>query len=164
MSVLALRAGSRAAALYGMGPGVGQEGWLGWCSSGFLSFCVLFVICPTCLCTQLFLVPYSFFVFSLEEMFVQGRAQQRSVPSPTCLNAGRESGGRMGWRWGESREREIVRKTRACWWRKGCRDGWTDRCTREQRTAADAPASRQLSPSVPPLDPSPPGSGASDNG
>ena len=163
MSVLALRAGSRTAPLYGMGPGVGQERWLGWCCLGFLSFCVLFIICPPCLCTQLFLVPYSFFVFSLEEMFVQGRAQQRSVPSPTCLNAGRESGGRMGWRWGESRERESE-KDQGLLVEKGCRDGWTDRCTREQRTAADAPASRQLSPSVPPLDPSPPGSGASDNG
>ena len=29
---------------------------------GFWSFCILSIICPSCVCTQLFLVPYSFFV------------------------------------------------------------------------------------------------------
>ena len=47
---------------------------------------------------------------------------------------------------------------------RGCRAGWTDRCLREQRTAADPPASRQVSPIVPPLNPSLSGSGASDSG
>ena len=30
---------------------------------GFWSFCILFIICPNGACTQLFLVPYRFFVF-----------------------------------------------------------------------------------------------------
>ena len=30
---------------------------------GFWSFCILSIICPNCACTQLFLVPYGFFVF-----------------------------------------------------------------------------------------------------
>lgn len=164
MSVLALRAGSRTGSLYGMGPGVGQERWLGWCCLGFLSFCVLFMICPPCLCTQLFLVPYSFFVFSRwRRCLAKGGHSSEVSQVPACLNAGGESGGRMGWGWGESHERESE-KDQGLLVEKGCRDGWTDRCTREQRTAAGPPASRQLSPSVPPLDPSPPGSGASDNG
>ena len=68
------------------------------------------------------------------------------------------------WDGGGGRAVRETEKDQGLLLEKGCRDGWTDRCTREQRTAADAPASRQLSPSVPPLDPSPPGSGASDNG
>ena len=73
----------------GVGPGVGQEWWLKWAAHplvvlsarglrrtllllpapqkwqlGFWSFCILlFIICPKCACTQLFLVPYIFFVF-----------------------------------------------------------------------------------------------------
>ena len=82
----------RAGPLYGVrvgggGPGVGQEGWLRLSAHplggavcrvhvqypafapdtllllGVWSFCILFIICPNCTCSQLFLVLYSVFVF-----------------------------------------------------------------------------------------------------
>ena len=64
----------------------------------FQSFCIfLSITCPKCSCTQLFLVPYSFFVFcpwrrclsrcilSLEEMFVLGAAKHPRSQVPACL-------------------------------------------------------------------------------
>lgn len=50
-------------------------------SRALWSLCIsLSIILPSCTCTQFFLVPYSFSVFSLEEeMFVQVQALQQRV-------------------------------------------------------------------------------------
>ena len=49
----------------------------------FLVFCIfLSIICPNCACTQLFFVPYSFFVFCCSR-FVQMQALQQRVPGPS---------------------------------------------------------------------------------
>ena len=51
---------------------------------GFWSFGILLSIrCPNCTCTQLFLVPYYFFVFCwLKAVFVQVQALQQRVLGP----------------------------------------------------------------------------------
>ena len=55
----------RVRVVQGSGRGVAQVVCLSpwWCYVGFWSFCILFIICPNCTCTQLFLVLCSFFVF-----------------------------------------------------------------------------------------------------
>lgn len=47
----------------------------------FWSFCILSVICPNWMCRQLFLIPYSFFVFCYSRRF-QVQAPQQRVPGP----------------------------------------------------------------------------------
>ena len=50
---------------------------------GMVILYLVVIICPNCTCTQLFLVPSSFFVFCcLEEAFVQMQALQPWVPGP----------------------------------------------------------------------------------
>ena len=52
-------------------------------SWAFWSLCVLLSrICPTCVCTQLFLVPYSFFVFSCSGDVCPGSSTAAKDPSP----------------------------------------------------------------------------------
>ena len=57
------------------------------CQLCFWSLCILlFIICPNCACTQLFLVPYSFFVFCCLRRRVFGRKQCSKGPQVTaCL-------------------------------------------------------------------------------
>ena len=52
----------------------------------FWSFCILsFIICPSCSCMQLFLVPYCFFVFCCSRrLFPKAKGPGSQVPG--CLN------------------------------------------------------------------------------
>ena len=89
------RAGPLNGVRVGAGPVVRPEGWAvcrdrarspafaphtSEVAVAIWSFCILFIICPNCSCTQLFLVPYSF--FAAQGDFVQVQALRQRVPGP----------------------------------------------------------------------------------
>ena len=96
----------------GVGPGVRPEGGLGYSTHplggavcrghardpafvpgssevavGFWSFCILFIICRNCTCTQFLLVPYSFFVSVCPGASTAAKGPRSWVPVCLSINS-----------------------------------------------------------------------------
>ena len=55
-------------------------------AAGFWPFCILFILCPSRACVQLFLVPYSFFIFHCSRRYLSRRKHcSNGSQVPTCL-------------------------------------------------------------------------------
>ena len=109
-----------------------QSGSLFW-SFGVL----LFTVCPKCSYIQLFLVPYSFFVF--EGMSVQVKVLQQSIPGPILCHSG------------ESERKALVRAEE--------RDRSGGRCMLSEKQETESPSPGTMSPDAQQRDLIEPGQG-----